>query len=57
MICLVLPDPKGLLQGDGDRMRHVKLRDASEIDEPAVRALVKAAVAANAAEGDPSKRR
>lgn len=52
-----LPDPKGLLEGDGDRMRHVKLRDVNEIDEPGVRALVKAAVAANTAKGDPSKRK
>lgn len=52
-----LPDPKGLLEGDGDRMRHVKLRKVNDIDEPAVRALVEAAAAANTAKGDPSKRK
>jgi hypothetical protein len=50
-----LPDPKGLLEGDGDRMRHVKLRDAADIDDAAMRALVRAAMAANAAKGDPTK--
>jgi hypothetical protein len=51
-----LPDPKGLLEGDGDRMRHVKLRDVNDIDEPSMRALVKAAAALNTTKGDPTKR-
>lgn len=52
-----LPDPKGILQGEGDRMRHVKLRDAKDVDAPALRALVRAAAAANQTKGDPTKRR
>lgn len=51
-----LPDPAGVLEGDGDRMRHVKLRDAQDIDEKVLRALVLAAAKANAKKGDPSKR-
>ena len=40
-----LPDPKGLLEGTGARMRHVKIRTAKEAEQPAVRALIKAALA------------
>ena len=38
-----LPDPSGLLQGDGKRMRHVKLRPGDGVDEDALGALVAAA--------------
>ena len=38
-----LPDPAGLLEGAGKRMRHVKLRPGREIDAPALEALVEAA--------------
>jgi hypothetical protein len=37
-------------------MRHVKLRDVNDIDEPSMRALVKAAAALNTTKGDPTKR-
>ncbi len=40
-----LPDPAGLMQGRGKRHRHVKLRHAAELDAPALRALISAAVA------------
>ena len=40
-----LADPARLLVGDGKRMRHVKLRPESDIDEVALRALIKAAYA------------
>jgi hypothetical protein len=52
-----LPDPKGLLQGEGDRMRHVKLRAPGDVDASALRALVRAAATANKTKGDPTKRR
>lgn len=52
-----LPDPKGLLEGEGDRMRHVKLRAPADVDAPALRDLVRAAADANRAKGDPTKRR
>jgi hypothetical protein len=40
-----LPDPAGLLEGTGKRMRHVKLRPGAEVDEEALRALIAAAYA------------
>lgn len=40
-----LPDPEGLLEGTGKSLRHVKLRSVEEVERPAVRALVEAAVA------------
>lgn len=40
-----LADPAGRLEGTGARMRHVKIRSAADLDDPALRALVEAAVA------------
>ena len=40
-----LPDPDGLLQGTGAKMRHIKVRSVDEAESPAVRALVAAALA------------
>lgn len=40
-----LPDPAGLLQGAGKRMRHVKLRWGEAVDEAALQALIAAAYA------------
>lgn len=40
-----LPDPAGLLQGGGKRMRHVKLRWGEPVDEAGIRALIAAAYA------------
>ena len=38
-----LPDPAGLLEGDGKRMRHVKLRPGQAVDADALDALIDAA--------------
>lgn len=38
-----LADPRGLLEGSGRRMRHVKLRPGEEVDAAALGALVEAA--------------
>jgi hypothetical protein len=38
-----LPDPAGLLEGSGKRMRHVKLRPGLPLDTSALEALVTAA--------------
>jgi hypothetical protein len=38
-----LPDPAGLLEGTGKRMRHVKLRAGAELDEAALADLITAA--------------
>ena len=40
-----LPDPSGLLEGSGKRLRHVKVRAAADLERPALRALIDAAVA------------
>lgn len=39
----VLPDPKSLLEGTGKRLRHVKIRSLTAVDDPALRALIEAA--------------
>ncbi len=39
-----LPDPKGLLEGTGAKLRHVKIRSGDEARETAVRRLIEAAV-------------
>lgn len=39
----VLPDPCGLLEGNGKYMRHVKVRPGSEPDASALSALIAAA--------------
>ena len=38
-----LPDPAGLLQGTGKNVRHVKLRTAEDVKEPALRKLIEVA--------------
>lgn len=38
-----LPDPAGLLQGDGKFMRHVKLKPETSTDAAALRKLIEAA--------------
>jgi hypothetical protein len=40
-----LPDPKGLLEGTGKFMRHVKLRPGAEVDVAALTSLIDAAYA------------
>jgi hypothetical protein len=42
----VLPDPDGLIEGTGKRIRHVKIRNAELALSPAVREIVQAQVAA-----------
>ena len=51
-----LPDPKRLLQGSGHVVRHIKLASASDLDQPAIRALVKAAVSRSDVPFDPNAR-
>jgi hypothetical protein len=38
-----LDDPDGLLEGEGKRMRHVKLRWGQEVDDAAIGDLIEAA--------------
>ena len=50
-----LKDPKGLLQGGGDKMRHVKLTSIEDIDAAAFSDFIAQAVQLNQAKGDPTK--
>lgn len=35
-----LPDPTGIVEGTGKRIRHVKVRTIQAADDPALRALI-----------------
>ena len=35
-----LPDPEGLLEGTGKKLRHIKIRGKDEISQPALRQLL-----------------
>jgi len=50
-----LRDPQGLLQGSGEKMRHVKLNNPDEIDAAALADFVQQAVELNLERGDPTK--
>jgi hypothetical protein len=52
-----LPDPSKLLEGSGDKMRHVKITHAAAIDAKALTRLIKAAVRLNRELGDPTRSR
>jgi hypothetical protein len=38
-----LPDPKNLLEGAGQAMRHIKISEPQQLENPAVRNLIQAA--------------
>jgi hypothetical protein len=40
-----LPDPAGLLEGTGRKLRHVKLHSLSDAKNPAIAALIRQAIA------------
>lgn len=52
-----MKDPTGVLEGSGDKMRHLKLASTAEIRKDVLVPLVKQAVALNREKGDPSKRK
>ena len=39
-----LPDPKKVLQGKGKSIRHITIRDHKELDDPAIRRFLEAAI-------------
>ena len=41
----LLPDPDGLLHGEGKLIRHIRIAQAANLDAPGVRELVRAAIA------------
>jgi hypothetical protein len=51
-----LSDPRGLLEGEGQHVRHIKVRAVKDIDETAFGALLRQAVRASAGRADPRAR-
>lgn len=45
-----LPDPEGLLQGDGARVRSIRLKSPDDLDKPAVSQLLALAIAPHEAD-------
>ena len=41
-----LPDPDGIVEGTGKRIRHVKCRSVEDVERPAVRRLMEEQIAA-----------
>jgi hypothetical protein len=52
-----MTDPKGLLEGDGDRMRHIKLTSLADVKKSVIAEFVKLAVKLNREKGNPTKGR
>ncbi len=51
-----LDDTDGVLVGEGDRMRHITVREDGVFDQAAATALIRQAVALNREKGDPTRR-
>jgi hypothetical protein len=47
----LLPNPGGLIEGTGKRIRHVKVRSAAAAADPQVRSIVRAQIALGASPG------
>jgi hypothetical protein len=52
-----LDDPDGHLEGEGDRMRHLKITGAADLKALPIEGFVKQAIALNGANGDPTRHR
>ena len=52
-----LDDPTGMLEGEGDRMKHVTLHEGDAIPADPLAALVRQAVELNRELGNPTQRR
>ena len=50
-----IDDPWGVLEGTGDKMRHVKITGKDGFNLAAVGAMIRQAVELNLAKGDPTK--
>jgi hypothetical protein len=54
----LLPDPDGVLRGEGKLIRHIRIAQATDLDAPGVRELVRASIAeAECPEGKAGKPR
>lgn len=51
-----LHDPHGVLEGEGDRMRHLKLASISDVRDDVITAMVESAVELNRTHGTPTRR-
>lgn len=49
-----LPDPEGILRGSGNQVRNLLLNDATDLDRPAVKALMAEALATAKVPLDPA---
>jgi hypothetical protein len=49
-----LPDPKKILQGNGNQVRHIRLPSADTLDDPAIVALMQAATTRAKVSFDPA---
>lgn len=49
-----MEDPDKVLTGEGEKMRHVKVRSVDEIPADALRALIKQATRLNTSKGNPT---
>ena len=47
----LLPNPHGLIEGTGKRMRHVKIKGEEELGNPAVGRIIREAVGIDGTEG------
>jgi hypothetical protein len=52
-----LPDPEGLLQGTGSMVRSIRIRTPADLDRPAVKALIAAALTCAEPPLDPNAKR
>jgi hypothetical protein len=52
-----LHDPHGVLEGEGDRMRHIKIAGLDDLRADVIAKLVTSAVALNRAHGSPTLRK
>jgi hypothetical protein len=50
-----MSDSSAILEGSGNKMRHVKVRQVQDIQKEVFQAYVQEAVALNRAKGDPTK--
>ena len=50
-----LKDPKGILQGSGHKMRHIKIKKPADIDRKVFGGFVRQAIKLNEEFGDPTK--
>jgi hypothetical protein len=51
-----MQDSFGLLEGEGDRMRHVKIASARDIKKKRLQDYIKQAVKLNETKGNPTRR-